>query len=385
MSGIKDRAAIVGIGQTEFGKALEPSETELACLAIRAALDEAGIAPGEVDGLVSYTQETTDEVGIARNLGLGDIEFFGQIGYGGGGGCATVGHAAMAVASGQASVVVAWRSRKRGSGPRPWSSPDTGLAVPSAWAKPWGIVRPADEIAPLAARYLHDYGVTREQLANVALACRAHANRNPLALMHARGLDLETYLAARWIAEPLCLYDNCLESDGAVAAVLVSAERARDLPQTPVLVHAAAQGLPIGHTTMVNYFCDDPLRGPSHVAGDALWRKSDIGPADIDVAQIYDAFSPLVLFSLEGYGFCGRGEAGAFCEGGNIVAGSGSLPVNTSGGSLSEAYIHGFNLIAEGVRQMRGTSTAQVEGAEFGFVSSGECVPTSALVLRRAS
>jgi acetyl-CoA acetyltransferase len=163
---------------------------------------------------------------------------------------------------------------------------------------------------------------------------------------------------------------------------MVSAERARDLRQPPVYVHAAAQGMPARMVSQVNYFNDDPLLTPSRVCARQLFATSDIGPADVDVAQIYDAFSPLVLWSLEGYGFCGQGEAGSFVEGGAIEVG-GRLPVNTSGGSLSEAYVHGFNLITEGVRQMRGTSTSQVAGAETCLVTGSETVPTSAILLRR--
>src|SRR5437879_6514976 len=147
--GLRDRTAIVGIGQTAFGKSVEGTEAELACRAILAALDDAGLAPDDVDGLCSYTMEATEEVEIARNLGLGDITFFSQVGYGGGAGCATVGHAAIAVAAGQADTVVAWRSRKRGSGQRPWASRLGRLPAPIAWTRPWGLLRPVDEIAML--------------------------------------------------------------------------------------------------------------------------------------------------------------------------------------------------------------------------------------------
>jgi acetyl-CoA acetyltransferase len=287
----------------------------------------------------------------------------------------------MAIATGQAGVGVAWRSRKRGPGPRPWGTPGS-LPTPAQWTKPFGLLRPVDEIAMLTRRYLHEYGATRDQLANVALACRAHANRNPAALMHEKPMTREDYLSARWISEPLCLFDNCLETDGALACVVVAAERARDCPHPPAYVHSFAQGLPAQHHTMVNYWNDDPLLGPSWATARALWRHADVKPGDVDVAQIYDAFSPLIPLSLEGYGFCERGQGAAFTENGAIAPG-GRLPVNTSGGGLSEAYVHGFNLINEGVRQVRGTSTAQVEGAETSLVTSGEGVPTSALLLRR--
>jgi acetyl-CoA acetyltransferase len=379
---LKDAAAIVGIGETPFAKRLEGSEKKLALQAILAALDDAGIEPGEVDGFASYTMETTDEVEIAKCLGAGDVTFFGQVGYGGGAGPACVGQLAMALAAGQCRVGVAWRSRKRGSGARPWANVVQQLPTPAAWTRPFGLLRPADEIAMLTRRYMHEYGATRDHLANVAIAVRRMANRNPRAVMHDRELTREQYLAARWIAEPLCLFDNCLETDGALACVLVPAERARDCAQPPVWVHAFAQGLPRQSHTMVNYWCEDPLRGPAWVCARQLWSRSDFQPADVPVAQLYDAFTTLIPLSLEGYGFCGRGEGAAFTEGGALELG-GRLPVNTSGGGLSEAYVHGFNLINEGVRQMRGTSTNQVKDAPACLVTAGEGVPTSALLLRR--
>jgi acetyl-CoA acetyltransferase len=382
-TGIKDATAIAGIAETPFAKHLDPPEAELACSVIVDACEDAGIDPSEVDALCSYTMEATEEVEIARNIGCGDVTFFSQVGYGGGAGCAVVGHAAMAVATGQANVAVAWRSRKRGSGPRPWTSTSVQLKVPGAWTRPFGLLRPVDEIAMLTRRYMHEYGATREHLANVATAVRAHANRNPAALMYEKPMSREDYMSARWISEPLCLFDNCLETDGALACVVVSAERARDLRHTPAYIHAFAQGLPAQHQTMVNFFNDDPLEGPAWACARRLWANADFGPSDINVAQIYDAFTPLIPLSLEGYGFCKRGEGGDFTDNANLEWGKGTLPVNTSGGGLSEAYVHGFNLINEGVRQIRGTSSSQVDGAETCLVTSGEGVPTSALLLRR--
>jgi acetyl-CoA acetyltransferase len=379
---LKDSTAIVGIGQTSFAKSVEGSEKKLACEAIAAALDDAGVDASEVDAFSSYTMETTEEVEIAKNIGAGDVTFFSQIGYGGGAGCATVGHLAMAVASGQARVGVAWRSRKRGSGGRPWASGVVQLPTPGQWTRPWGMLRPADEIAMLTRRYMHEFGATRDHLANVALACRRHANLNPRAVMFERKMTRDDYMAARWIAEPLCLFDNCLETDGALACVVVSAERARDCPHPPAFVHSFGQGLPPQSHTMVNFWSEDPLLGPSWACSAQLWRTADFGPGDVHVAQLYDAFTSLIPLSLEGYGFCPRGEGAAFTEDGALELG-GRLPINTSGGGLSEAYVHGFNLIVEGVRQMRGTSNAQVDGAETCLVTSGEGVPTSALLLRR--
>jgi acetyl-CoA acetyltransferase len=379
---IKDAAAIVGIAETQFAKKLEPSEKSLAVDAILNALADAGIDPSEVDGFSSYSIETTDEVEIAKNIGAGDVSFFGQVGYGGGAGPACVGQLATAIATGQCNVGVAWRSRKRGSGGRIWANTEIQFSAPAAWTRPWGLLRPVDEIGMLTRRYMYETGATREHLANVALAIRKMANANPRATMYEKTLSRAQYMDARWVSEPLCLFDNCLESDGALACVLVSAERARDCPHRPALVHAIGQGLPSQSHTMINYWNDDPLSGPAHTCARQLYRHSDIDAAGIDVAQIYDAFSPLVLFSLEGYGFCGRGEGAAFSENGALELG-GRLPVNTSGGGLSEAYVHGFNLINEGVRQMRGDSVNQVADAETCLVTGGEGVPTSAMILRQ--
>jgi len=380
---LTDRAAIVGIGQTAFGKGLAQSETELAAVAVLAALEDAGIAAADVDGMVKYSMETTSEVDLARNLGVREVTYFGEVGYGGGAACATVGHAAMAVATGQCRVAVAWRSRKRsGRDSRPWASGD-GTAGSADWYRPWGLLRPVDQVAVLARRYMHDHGVTREHLANVALACRAHAQRNPSAVMHGRPLTREDYFAARWVSEPLCLYDNCLETDGALAVVVVGADRARDCAQRPALIHAASQGFGAEQEAMTNYQGVDPVHLASTVCAASLWRQADIGPADVDVAQLYDAFTPMVLWSLEAYGLCGPGEAGEFTEEAGIQWPEARLPVNTAGGGLSEAYVHGYNLVVEGVRQIRGTSSCQAVDVESCLVTSGDIVPTSAVLLRR--
>ena len=288
----------------------------------------------------------------------------------------------MAVATGQAGVVVAWRARKRAdAASRPWAQVSGRLAGNHQWTRPFGLLRPVDEIAMLTRRYMYEYGATRQHLANVALAFRSHANRNPVATMYHKPLTREQYLDARWISEPLCLFDNCLETDGALAVVITSAERARDLASTPAYVHAFAQGIPPQHQTMTNFFTDDPLRGPAWACASRLWTNADVGPADVKVAQLYDAFSPLIPLSLEGYGFCARGEGGPFTDDGALEWPNGRLPTNTAGGGMSEAYVHGFNLVLEGVRQIRGTSTSQVEDADVSLVTSGEGVPTSALLL----
>lgn len=376
-------AAIVGIGQTEFAKNIGRPERTVALEAIRAALHDAGLEPREVDGLVRFDMETTTEVEISRNLGLENVRFFSEIGYGGGAGCATVAHAAMAIATGQASVVVCWRARNRGSGGRPWAATGAGVPGDSQFTAPYGLVRPVDQIAMLARRHMHEYGTTSEQLGAVAVAARKHAVRNPNALMR-EPMSLADHHESRMICEPLRKLDCCLETDGGLAVVVVSAERARDLRQAPALVLAASQGMGPEHVVMTDYHGPFFLQTPSTWAARDLFAAAGVGPEDVDCAQFYDAFTPLVLLSLEEYGFCKPGESGPLAATGALEWPEGSLPSNTSGGGLSEAYVHGFNLILEGVRQIRGSSTSQVEGAEISLVTSGAGVPTSALLLARS-
>jgi acetyl-CoA acetyltransferase len=342
-----------------------------------------GVAPAEVDGLVRFDLETTTEVEIARNLGIENVRFFSEIAYGGGAGCGTVAHAAMAIATGQASVVVCWRARNRGSGGRPWAATGAGVPGDYQFTAPYGLVRPVDQIAMLARRHMHEFGTEIEHFGAVAVAARKHAARNPKALMR-EPMTLEDHRESRLISEPLRKFDCCLETDGGLAVVVVSAERARDLRQPPAFVLAASQGMGPEHVVMTDYHGPNFLQTPSTWAARDLFAAAGVGPADVDCAQFYDAFTPLVLLSLEEYGFCKPGESGPLAASGALEWPNGSLPSNTSGGGLSEAYVHGFNLILEGVRQVRGTSTSQVEGAELSLVTSGAGVPTSALLLARS-
>ena len=380
---MRSAAAIVGIGQTEFAKNLGRPERTAALEAIVSALRDAGLDVRDVDGLVRFDMESTSEVEISRNLGLENLRFFSEIAYGGGAGCGTIAHAAMAIASGQASVVVCWRARNRGSGGRPWAATGAGVPGDFQFSAPYGLLRPADQIAMLARRHMHEYGTTSEQLGAVAVACRKHAARNPNALMR-DPMTIADHQASRMIADPLRKFDCCLETDGALAVVVTSLERARDLRQPPAVVLAASQGMGPEHSIMTDYHGPHFLQTPSTWAARDLFAVAGVTPDDVDVAQFYDAFTPLVLLSLEEYGFCKPGESGPLAESGALEWPDGRLPVNTSGGGLSEAYVHGFNLVLEGVRQVRGTSTSQVEDAELSLVTSGAGVPTSALLLARS-
>lgn len=378
----KDRAAIVGIGLTPFAKKRERTELDAGCEAIKLALDDAGLTPRDVDGIVRYEIEGNTQEKYARALGIDNLRFYGSVEYGGGAGCGTLLHAATAVATGMADVVVCLRSRNRGSGGRPWAK--TGNYVEGDWqfSSPYGLVRPVDQIGLIARRMMIEGGVRREHFGAAAIAVRSHAAHNPMALMR-KPLTMEEYLAARMIAEPMCLYDCCLESDGSLACVITSAERARDLRQRPAYIHAAAQGMGPNASIMTNYYKRDFLETANTYVARELWRRADFTAADIRCAQLYDAFTPLILVSLEEFGFVGKGEAGAFALDGNLQWPNGRLPTNTSGGSLSEAYVHGFNLICEAVRQLRGTAICQVPDCEAVLVTSGAGVPNGAVLLRR--
>jgi acetyl-CoA acetyltransferase len=376
-------AAIVGIGATEFSKDSGRSELRLAVEAVRAALDDAGLTASEVDGLVTFTMDTNAEIAVARELGAGELSFFSQVGYGGGAACATVHQAAMAVATGAAEVVVCYRALNERSGRRfgQVSREAATAGVDNGWHYPMGIGTPAATVAMVARRYQHTYGATSEDFGRVAVADRRHAATNPDAWFYERPITLAEHQASRWIAEPLRLLDCCQESDGAVALVVTSTSRARDLRQPPVAIRAAAQGSGADQFVMTSYYSDDLTGLPAMgVVGRQLWRQSGFAPSDVRVAILYDHFTPYVLMQLEELGFCGRGEAPGFIADGAIELG-GRLPINTHGGQLGEAYIHGMNGIAEAVRQVRGTAANQVDGDGPVLVTAGTGVPTSGLVL----
>jgi acetyl-CoA acetyltransferase len=383
---ISGAAAIAGIGATEFSKDSGRSELKLAAEATAAALADAGLRPSDVDGLVTFTMDSNAEIAVARELGVGDLRFFSQVSYGGGAACATVQQAAMAVAAGVADVVVCYRALNERSGRRfgqvsggAVRSPTSG-GVDAGWHYPMGLGTPAATVAMIARRYMHDYGATSEDFGRVTVADRRHAATNPNAWFYQRPVTLAEHQASRWIAEPLRLLDCCQESDGAVAVVVTSAERARDLPQRPAVIRAAAQGSGPDQYVMTSYYRDELGLPEMGVVARQLWQQAGIGPQDVRAAVLYDHFTPFVLLQLEELGFCPRGEARHFISGGAIELG-GALPVNPHGGQLGEAYIHGMNGIAEGVRQVRGTSVNQVDGDGPVLVTAGTGVPTSALIL----
>ncbi|MEU6263411.1 lipid-transfer protein [Saccharopolyspora shandongensis] len=387
---ISGEAAIVGIGATEFSKDSGRSELQLAAEAVRAALADAGLEPSDVDGLVSFTMDNNPETAVARELGIPELSFFSRIHYGGGAACATVQQAAMAVATGVAEVVVCYRAFNERSGSRFGQVQAAAAAAPTSsgldnsWSYPVGVATPGAQVAMFARRYMHDYGATSEDFGRVAVADRKHAATNPHAWFYQRPITLADHQASRWITEPLRLLDCCQESDGGVAIVVTSRARAADLPHPPAVVAAAAQGSGADQFTMTSYYRDDLAALPEMgVVARQLWRQAGIGPQDVQVGILYDHFTPFVLVQLEELGFCGRGEAKDFIADGAIELG-GRLPLNTHGGQLGEAYIHGMNGIAEAVRQVRGSAVNQVDDVGHVVVTAGTGVPTSGLVLSRA-
>jgi acetyl-CoA acetyltransferase len=384
---ISGRAAIVGLGATEFSKNSGRTEIRLAMEATLAALAEAGIDPSEVDGFSSYSIDKVPEYEIARLLGANNIKFFSQVPHGGGAACAPVLHAAMAVATGIAKTVVVYRAMNErswyrfGNGNYGFGSSPIVENVNYGWYMPYGFHTPAAWVGMFAQRYMHTFGATSEDFGRVAVAARDFAATNPAAFFYGKPITLAEHQASRWICEPLHLLDCCQESDGAVAMVITSVERARDLRTKPVIIKGAAQGMSDGQQIMTSYYRDDITGLPEMgLVAQQLWQQSGLTPQDIQTAVIYDHFTPFVLPQLEEFGFVKRGEAKDFIRAGQHARG-GSLPINTHGGQLGEAYIHGMNGVAEGVRQVRGHAVNQVANVHNVLVTAGTGVPTSGLIL----
>ena len=392
---LQNQAAIVGIGCTDFSSNSGRSEYQLALEASLAACQDAGISPHEIDciTLPAYQTETVDEGCLINGLGIENLTHLGTVGHGGGSACAVVGHAAMALATGMAKYALCLRAlnarsefrygqfeKDRAAGGR-----DARAAGFYAFLHPFGFFTPAQWSAFWARRHMHEFGTTYEHFGAISVAARKHAARNPKAKFYEQPITMEDYLNCRMVADPVRLFDCCLETDGACAVVLTRAERARDLQHPPSYIRAMAQGTGGRGLFPITAFNRERLTGMEEMArmADFLFEMADLRREDIDVAEIYDHFGPLVLLSLEDLGFCKPGEGGPFVEGGRIELG-GELPVNTHGGLVAEAYVHGFNHIVEGVRQTRGTSTAQVEDAEHVLVTSADGVPTSGLILSRS-
>lgn len=386
MTSLREATAIVGIGYTELSRSSGVSTLTLALRAIMAALEDAGLRPSDVDGLTTFrVGDSVLPMIVAQSLGIRDLRYFVDQFGGGSASHSIVGQAALAVHAGIADCVVCYRAlnarsefRMGGTGRPPVD------AVETQYQAPYGYLAPPQQFAMAARAHMDRYGTTAEQLGAVAVAQRAHAIPNERALMR-HPMTMDDYLGSRPVVEPFRLFDCCLETDGAVALVVTSTERARDLRQRPVLIRGAAWG---SGQTLYSNAQPDPTRTAAADMAPRLYEMAGVGPSDIDLAELYDCFTYSVLVQLEDYGFCQKGESGAFVESGATRLG-GSIPVNTHGGFLSEGYVHGLNHVTEAVSQLRhDAGERQVAGAEValstaqpGYVAG--C--TSALVLRRDS
>ena len=378
MSTLKDKCAIVGVGETVYNRDSGRTELNMAVEAANRAIADAGLVPQDIDGIVKFTADSTPQGELAACLGIPYLRYYGELGPLGGAACGLVIQSAMAVAQGVVNNVLVYRSVNGRSGQRYGSGTVTtrrGLGS-SAFTEPYGLLVPGQSSALRARRHMHEFGTKMEHFGAVAVAFRNNACLNPKAIMHGRPITMEDYLTSRMFFDPLHILDCALEADGANAFVITSAERAANLKQPPVYITSAAQTLLAG---MGGHGRSWDESGGALLAPE-LFGEAGVTPQDIDVVGFYDHFSPVIITKLEDYGFCQRGEGGPFVERGRIEVG-GELPVNTSGGHLSEAYLQGMNQIIEVVRQLRGQSPAQVEGAELGLVDSGD--GSGALILRR--
>jgi acetyl-CoA acetyltransferase len=378
------KAAIVGIGQTEFSTNSGRSEWTLALEAILAACRDAGIAPCEIDGLVRYSYDNVNPAMLARTLGVRDLRWYGELPFGGIAQSGVVAQAAAAIAAGIAETVIVWRALNERSGVR-YGRAERNIAAAGELVEaagdrapggqfcgPYGLLVPGQAMALWAQRYCFEVGIDTgtlsEAMCRLAVQQRAYANANPAAMFRDRRLDRAGYMAGRMISTPLRLFDYCLESDGAAAMVLTSAETARALRPDPVYVLAAHQGM-VAHAEPSRVYPESLTRfgGEGNIA--KLYADARVAPAEIDCAMFYDATSFAAMVNLETYGFVPQGTAWRHMIEEGIGPDS-RLPVNTHGGHLSEGYIHGMNHLTEAVRQLRGTAANQVPGATVALIGN---------------
>ncbi|MBM3489977.1 MAG: acetyl-CoA acetyltransferase [Alphaproteobacteria bacterium] len=384
MWSLRDKYAIAGIGHTNYSSRSGRTVLDLASEACGKALADAGLMAAEIDGFVSYTfNDSVPAMAVATQLGCNATRYVVDLQAGGNAANLVIQTAAMAIEAGLANSVLVYRAMNGRSGFRLGGGREFRAQGITQFTAPFGWITYPQAMAMWCRRHMVKYGTTSEHLGHVAVTCRANAGLNPRA-MKRQPITLDDYFASRPIVEPFRLLDICLETDGACAVLVTSAERARDLKQRPVRILGAAYGG--GPQQGDDLF--DALRWPEHATNyaayiaDELWRSAGVGPQDIDVAEIYDCFTYSVLAQLEGFGFCKPGEGGPFVASG-AIARDGSLPVNTHGGLLSEGYIHGLNHVIEAVQQLRGEAgPRQIQGAELALTTAGAMSCGSALVLR---
>ena len=382
---LRGRVAVVGIGETAYhrhGRSPD-AEFKLALKAVLAACADAGLDPRAVDGFASYSNDRSEASRLAAALGIRELRSATmQWGGGGGGCCAAVANGAAAITAGLADCVVVFRALAQGEHGRFGQAAGTGtVSGEMAYQMPYGVLAPPQKFALRVTRYLHQHGIGREALRAIAMASYHHAQANPRAVMHGKPLDAATYDASRWIVEPFRLYDCCMENDGAAALVLVDAERAKDFPHKPVYLLGAAAGSGF-RTGAQPHNAPDYASASYKTLAPHLYRMAGVGPQDVGSVQSYENFTGGVLMALAEHGFFAPGEADDFLQLENLLAPSGRLPLNTSGGNLAECYMHGFELVLEAVRQVRGSSTSQAARNDVALVIGGPMVtPASDLLL----
>ncbi len=375
---LKDKYAIVGTGQTRVGKLPELSDYGIQLTAIKNALDDAGLKKQDIDGVVTHShmlgavrvhhQRVSELLGINTDFGL-------SISSGGATAALMIQTAVMAIETGMCKTVLCVHGDKRAT-----RRDSAGLEAVEEFGPEYGMFGATAHHALGLTRHMHEYGTTHEQLGAIAVAFRKHAMLNPEAQMR-EPMTLEDYLRSRWIVWPFHLLDCCLTSDGGAAVIVTSAERAKDLRQPPVYVMGMGRANHSRGWTYGTHLTELAAKE----SGAKAFGMAGIKPADVDTAQLYDAYTYVVLATLEDYGFCKKGEGGQFAQGGRLELG-GALPTNTSGGMLSEGYVEGMLQITEAIRQLRGQAGArQVRDAEIAVVSGngGNTVCHSTLILRR--
>lgn len=368
---MRGATAIVGIGQTPYykrGTSPEP-ELKLALRAITQAADDAGIDVRDIDGFISYASERSDPAKLMPALGTRECRFASLVWIHGGALAGTLNIAAGAILSGQAEIVAVYRSMAESSNQRlrvAVAQNDT-----SSQYLVNGLDSPAQILALRSQRLMEHHGVPQSALYATVAASYYHARNNPRAYGRNTEMTPEIYDAARMISEPYRLYDCSRENDGAACVLMVSAERAKDMKQTPAYVLSAPMGTMEGGGALEENWRPYYATAGQRELAERMWRESGYGPKDVDVAQIYMNMNSMGIGSMIDHGFFDFEEAGEFCTFENLIAPSGRLPINTSGGDLAEGFIHGMGLIPEAVRQIRGTSVNQVPGARLSLFTGG--------------
>ncbi len=379
------QSAVAGVGESRYYKRGGAPETEfqLACIAILRAVEDAGFDLKDVDGIVSFHEPRNDPIRLSTALGLEQIDFTAQtFGNAGNGVGSAVAIADAAITAGYAKNIVVFRAIAQGqftrfgqnvvggaSGGGAVGGQDRALS-PIAFTSPYGVLSAAHFNALQTQRFMHENGITQDALADIVLTSYEHAQHNPRAVRYGQPLTREDYHNSRWIAEPFHLYDCCPENDGAAAVLVTSTERARDGRHGAVPILAAAQGLEHGGGVAAFNEKNFPTAHERPV-GKRLWERAGVKPGDIDVAQFYENFTGPVLMAISEMGFCEPQELNEFVGNENLLWKNPGLSLNTSGGNMGEAYIHGFQLVNEAVRQIRGDSTCQVADAELSLVVGG--------------